>query len=248
MFVLASSNAFIHSYLSSDGFGKGIFLALFCLSLLSWTLILYKAWLFAKVKQRTKEFKEQFDASNILELQLRSKNHGPFEVPHPFFEAYKALKGKTLQIIERNYQFSPDAEVSLCEADLGLIDAELFSTIGSQLKILEKNLHLLSTVVTLAPFLGLLGTVWGILMTFSEIHTRGIAISNASMLSGLSMALTTTVIGLLIAIPSIIGYSYFKSFVRDYRKEMENFSQSILATIELKYRRSAHAQKISISN
>jgi len=112
---------------------------------------------------------------------------------------------------------------------------------------LEKNLFVLSTIVTLGPFLGLLGTVWGILLTFSELHSRGISSSNAAMLAGLSMALATTVIGLVVAIPAVIGYNYIKNAGREYLREMEDFSQVLLSTLELQYRKPDHAQKNSIT-
>lgn len=67
------------------------------------------------------------------------------------------------------------------------------------------------------------------------------------MLSGLSMALATTVIGLVVAIPAIVGYNYLKNAGREYRREMEDFSQLLLASIELQYRKPEHAQKIPIS-
>ena len=136
----------------------------------------------------------------------------------------------------------------MSEADLGLIDTEIQMKVGNMSKLLEKNLFVLSTIVTLGPFLGLLGTVWGILDTFSDLpSSRGISINNVAMLTGLSLALTTTVIGLVIAIPAIIGYNYLKNAARDYRREMENFSQLLLATVELQYRKPNHAKEISIN-
>ena len=247
MILLASSNPFISSFVEADWFGKVIFFALFALSVVSWSLIVYKCWLYSRVKSLSKIFHAQFLEKDLLNLQFSRPKGRLLEVPNPFFEIYKALKCKTLQIIDRNHYFAPNAEVVLSEADLGLIDSEVQMAMGTQTKVLEKNLFILSTIVTLGPFLGLLGTVWGILITFSNLHSRGISVSNAAMLTGLSMALTTTVIGLVIAIPAIIGYNYLKNAARDYRREMENFSQKLLATTELQYRKPDHAQKISIN-
>ena len=168
-------------------------------------------------------------------------------MPNPLFEIYKALKNKVLQIIDRNHYFAPNEEAVLSEADLELIEREIQMAISKQTTGLEKNLFILSTIVTLGPFLGLLGTVWGILMTFSDLHTRGGAMGNAAMLSGLSLALTTTVIGLVIAIPAVIGYNVLKNVSRDFRREMEHFSQTLLAATELQYRKPNHAQKIPVS-
>ena len=64
--------------------------------------------------------------------------------------------------------------------------------------------------------MGLLGTVWGILVTFSGLQSNGLSSANSSVLSGLSMALGTTVFGLVVAIPALVGYNYLKSIIGDF--------------------------------
>lgn len=152
------------------------------------------------------------------------------EIPHPLFEIYLAVKQQTLQLLSRN------EESLLSEADMQLIESGVAAAMSYACKRLETYLYILSMVVTLAPFLGLLGTVWGILLTFSQLQ-GGLQASNAAMLSGLSMALATTVLGLLIAIPALVGYSYLKNFGRENRRDMEGFSHTLLAAIELQHRR-----------
>lgn len=247
MNLLAAGNPFIDSYLQSDWFGKVIFLALFALSFLTWTVLIHKAWLYKKVEKLSIDFADLFNEKDPLNLQFTRPKTTSLEVPHPFFELYKALKQKLLQLISRNHLYASGSETILSEADLGLIDSSLQSALAKQNKILEKNLFILSTIATLAPFLGLLGTVWGILLTFSQMNGKGVSGDNSMMLSGLSMALTTTVIGLVIAIPAFAGYNYLKNKAREYRREMEDFSQFILAAVELQYRKPDHAQKIPIS-
>lgn len=248
MILLAAGNPFVSAYVQSDWFGKGIFWGLFLLSALSWTVLIHKSWIYYQVRRLSNEFTSLFSEKDPLGLQFTRARGQLLEVPHPFFEIYKALKQKTLQVISRNHFFVPNSETVLSEADLGLIDSQVQSALASQHKLLEKNLFVLSTIVTLGPFLGLLGTVWGILLTFSELHSRGISSNNAAMLAGLSMALATTVIGLVVAIPALIGYNYLKNAGREYRRDMEDFSQLLLATLELQYRKPEHAQKIPITN
>ncbi|MBX7067076.1 MAG: MotA/TolQ/ExbB proton channel family protein [Parachlamydiales bacterium] len=248
MILLAAGNPFITAYVQSDWFGKLIFWGLFLLSALSWTLLIHKAWIFIQVRKLSAQFSDLFSEKDPLNLQFTRPKGRLLEVPHPFFEMYKTLKQKTLQLISRNHLYLPNTETVLSEADLGLIDAQVQTALAGQHKLLEKNLFLLSTIATLGPFLGLLGTVWGILLTFSQLHSRGISASNAAMLSGLSMALATTVIGLVIAIPAFAGYNYLKNAAREYRRDMEDFSQLLIAAIELQYRRPDHAQKIPVAN
>ncbi len=246
MILIAAGNPFVTAYLQSDWFGKGIFWGLFLLSALSWTVLIHKAWVYYHVRRLSQEFATLFSEKEPLELKFTPPPKGPLlEVPHPYFAIYKTLKQKTLQIISRNHFFAPQAANILSEADLGLIESQVQSALASQQKLLEKNLFLLPTIVTLGPFLGLLGTVWGILLTFSELHARGFASSNAAMLTGLSMALATTVIGLVIAIPAVIGNNYLRNACREYRRDMEDFSQLLLASLELQYRKPEYEAKIT---
>jgi len=247
MILLASGNPFIAAYVQSDWFGRGIFWGLFIISALSWSVLAHKAWIHYQVRILSNEFLHLFSEKDPLNLQFARPKGRLLEVPHPFFEIYRAVKQKTLQIISRNHFFAPTTETNLSEADLGLIDSQVQSALALQHKTLEKNLWILSTIVTLGPFLGLLGTVWGILLTFTDLHSRGISSSSTAMLAGLSTALATTVIGLVIAIPALIGFNYLKNAGREYRRDMEDFSQLLLATLELQYRKPDHAQKIPIS-
>src|SRR5690606_27249413 len=146
------------------------------------TILIQKAWIFVQVRKMSNQFSELFSEKDPLNLQFTRPKGKVLEVPHPFFEIYKTLKAKTLQLISRNHIYLPNIETNLSEADLGLIDAQMQITLAKQHKLLEKNLFLLSTIATLGPFLGLLGTVWGILLTFSQLQSRGISTGNAAML------------------------------------------------------------------
>jgi biopolymer transport protein TolQ len=242
--VFAAGNPFVSAYFQSDWFGKGIFWGLFILSGASWWVILHKSWIFFHVRRLSNEFKELFSDKDPLGLQWNRPLRGKMlEVPHPFFEVYKSMKQSALQVINRNHFFAPGQETRLSEADLDLIESQVHAAVASQSKKLEKHLFILSTIVTLAPFLGLLGTVWGILLTFSQIQEKGhAAASNASMLSGLSLALATTVIGLVVAIPALVGYNYLRNAGREYRRDMEDYSHLLLTSVELHYRKPEHAK------
>ena len=232
--MLATGNPFLSAYFQSDWFGKGIFWALFFLSALSWMIILYKSWQFWAVRKLSTHFSNQFveKKGDPLHLQWNRPILSKIgEVPNPLFEIYRAVKQQTLELMSRNNQ-----NVNLSGADLELIESQVGAAISAAWKKLDRHVFILSMVVTLAPFLGLLGTVWGILLTFSQLQ-GGLQASNASMLSGLSMALATTVLGLLVAIPALVGHSYLKNAERETRRDMESFSHTLLAAIELQYRK-----------
>ncbi len=231
--MIIASNPFISAYAESDFFGKGIFIGLFILSALCWTIVLYKAWQFWAVAKLSNQFSEQFSEKKEDPLNLQFQR--PLlsrigELPHPLFDIYRNVKQQTLLLIGRSQ------DSSLSEADMQLVESSVYSAISLSSKKLEKHLFVLSMIVTLAPFLGLLGTVWGILLTFSHLQ-GGAQAGNAAMLSGLSMALATTVLGLLVAIPALVGYSYLKNASKEARRDMEGFSQSLLCAIEMQHRR-----------
>lgn len=231
--IFAAANPFISAYVQSDWFGKAIFWGLFTTSALCWIVILYKAWELWAVRKLSTQFSTHFAErkEDPLNLQFTRPSWGKIaEVPHPLFEIYRAVKQQTLQIINRNQS------QLLSPSDLEIIEAQVSLAMSSAGKKLEKHLFILSTIVTLAPFLGLLGTVWGILLTFAQLQA-GFQGNNAAMLTGLSMALATTVIGLVVAIPALVGYNYLKNAGRETRRDMEEFSHALLTSIELQYRK-----------
>lgn len=245
MILLALSNPFFTAYSQSDGFGKGIFWGLFLLSLASWTILVYKVWLTIKVKKACATFEKILANKKDEPLQINLEAAAvklPPLVLNPYLEIYKVLKQKTLEILNKNRFFSEkersSPHVYLSDSDLQLVESHIASTISNHCKWLEKNLFVLPTIVTLGPFLGLLGTVWGILITFSELNAKSVLGSaNSAILSGLSMALATTVLGLLVAIPALIANNYLKTTIKDIRKDMENFSHVLLSSVEMQYRK-----------
>jgi biopolymer transport protein TolQ len=240
--AIAFMGPFITAYDQSDFFGKMIILGLLFLSILCWVLLIYKIWLTRQVQRISYLFYQAChknkDALLQLEMQQMPKPKTE-QIPHPFGEIFSTLKSKTLEILNKNLFFSQKdkGQVHLSQTDLEIIETCVLTTISSQIKTLEKNLYVLSTIVTLAPFLGLLGTVWGILMTFSQLQTGGSISSNSAILGGLSTALVTTVLGLVIAIPALISYNYLKTAIKEYSSDMEDFLYDLLSTVELQYRK-----------
>lgn len=231
-----SSNPFIDAFFDSDLIGKAIFLSLLLLSIVSWSVLLYKVWMTKKVRTVSRAFRRVFFENKQQPLSLKFAAPRHPECPNAFEIIYEVLKAKTEEIFKKNNADNLNAPQWLSTADISLLESHACSTISSVTKYMERNLYILSTIVTLAPFLGLLGTVYGILVTFSNLNMGGAAASNQAVLSGLSLALTTTVIGLVDAIPALIGYNYLKSEINDFDHEMEKFATDTLSTFELCYR------------
>lgn len=239
-FVIAR-NPFFEAFFESDFLGKLIYLALITVSIWGWTILIQKLLITLKSKKLAKGFQEAFrmQKMNPLGLEL-PPNKG--EIKNPFLEIYQVVKKNALELLNKNRQFNQGEKQKssgpsyLSRADIDFVESQLFTTISNQTKELEKNVYVLSTIVALAPFLGLLGTVWGILTTFSEIQIQTGGTSHETVLSGLSLALATTVLGLTAAIPALIGYSYLKHNIKDFQTDMECFSNEVLACVELQYR------------
>ena len=99
---------------------------------------------------------------------------------------------------------------------------------------LESGLILLAIAVSGAPFMGLLGTVWGVMITFADVAAKGSA-DLATMAPGVSAALVTTVAGLLVALPSMLGYNWLVHNLRVQTVELDNFAQELVSKMETEY-------------
>lgn len=232
--MLLGSNPFLQSFINSDNLGKVIFILIFTLSIVSWVIIISKTMMTKSVFSLNKSFSSIFHQQKQEPLKISYKENQ--KTIHPFYSLYLALKQQTLEILAKNRAAKTgSAPPVLSHTDIEQVESYLFSHIASINKSLEKNLYLLSTVYTLAPFLGLLGTVWGILSTFAELQA-GYGNASEQMLSGLSLALATTVLGLLAAIPALVGYHYLKNQLREHYTDMEVFANTILSSVEFHYR------------
>lgn len=249
--IFLASNPFFDAYIQSDLLGKLIFLSLYMLSICSWIVLIYKAWMTHQAKKYAFRFHEAFQLHRLNPLSLDCENLSKKNMLNPFLDLYKVLKKQSLELLTKNRHFGmvqthkPDSIAAtpsqtvayLSLSDIDFVASHLSTAVAAQTKQLEKNLYILSTTVSLAPFLGLLGTVWGILTTFSQLQMQSAGSTHQLVLGGLSLALATTVLGLIDAIPALIGYNYLKNTVKDFTIEMESFSNEILASIELQYRK-----------
>ena len=222
---------FFQAFVAADFFGKLIFFALFVLSCGSWVFILQKFWMLKNLRMRARRFKKmaEMHKDRILNLNSHSKN--------PFSVLYNTLKEHALIVLDKNHFYYQGDETYLSGLDIKFLESHLQTLITKQRGRIEKNLFILSTTKALAPFLGLLGTVWGILVSFGELQAGHSVTSNTVILGGLSTALTTTVLGLLIAIPALIAHSYLKNLCKNFTLEMVEFSHFLLSTVELQYRK-----------
>ena len=239
--LILTSNPFIESYLLSDVLGKLIFICLISLSICSWVIIAYKIWITHLARRNSFQFQKDFEFQKESPLTINSEKTVNHEEPNCFLKLYTVFRHQAMEMLHKNQFFGSENQSSessyLSTTDIEVLESQLSLTIASQTKQLESHLYILSTIVSLAPFLGLLGTVWGILITFSDLQLHSGGGAHQMVLGGLSMALATTVLGLLDAIPALIGYNYLKNSISHFETEMNAFAMDILITLEMQYRK-----------
>jgi biopolymer transport protein TolQ len=206
--------------------GQIIVAFLLLVSVYSWAIIIYKAGAVRRAGARSQDLLLQFRGDPdgmIRHFADRQK----FE-PSPLAAVFEA--GLTeLALIAGARGRGGDLRLSLVQVD-GL-ERGLDRTIADQVLELRSHLIVLATTCGIAPFIGLFGTVWGIMEAFTAMTVTGSA-SISSVAPGVAAALTTTVAGLAVAIPALAGHNYLMNRVRSLTVQMENFSSEFLSTVE----------------
>ena len=213
---LASNTDFslIQLFIRADIIVKSVIIILIASSIYSWAIIFDKYKLFKKINKSSEEFEEKFWKSKSAESFY---NNLPSNIEDPMALLFK----NTMQIVMKSRSRS-----NLSEKLNGILD----SNIEKQMNNIEKNYTFLATVGSTAPFIGLFGTVWGIMNSFQSI-----AISRNTSLAivapGIAEALFATALGLLAAIPAVVAYNKFSNDSKKYSQRLENFSKRFISII-----------------
>jgi len=209
----ASNFSFFSLFLKADFVVKFVIIILIAASIYSWAIIIEKYKLFKKINGSSSFFEDQFWSSKSAD-SLYKKLDGYNE--DPMANVFKA----GMDFMIKNKSRSASTQERVLQALSGSIDKEM--------EVVEKKLTFLATVGSTAPFIGLFGTVWGIMNSFQSI-----AISKNTSLAivapGIAEALFSTALGLLAAIPAVVAYNKFTSDSRRYSTRLENFSQSFIS-------------------
>ena len=213
---LASSADFsiLNLFLRADVIVKSVIIILIAASIYSWAIIIEKYRLFKKINKSSEEFENKFWKSRSAESFYNSL---PSNIDDPMANVFK----DTMQVIIKSKSKSNLSNK---------LESMLEVNIEKQMNILEKNYTFLATVGATAPFIGLFGTVWGIMNSFQSI-----AISRNTSLAivapGIAEALFATALGLLAAIPAVVAYNKFNSDSKRYSGRIENFSKRFISII-----------------
>jgi biopolymer transport protein TolQ len=203
-----------------------IFLLIF--SIFSWSIMVAKAIQMQRAKKLNHlfegEFRVQKRVLDVYERRVNVEDCPQFVVYHEACkEVDKRLKGP-----------EDTRKTVLSIKSIEHIKRTVESAVASQAIKLESGLILLALAVSGGPFLGLLGTVWGVMSAFSYVAMLGKA-DLATMAPGVAAALITTVAGLLVAIPSMFGYNWLVHNLRVLTVELDNFAQALMSQLETEY-------------
>ena len=204
----------VQLFLRADIIVKSVIIILIAASVYSWAIIFDKYKLFKKINKTSDEFEEKFWKSKSAETFF---NNLPANIDDPMAKVFRITMQSVIKTRSRS---------NLSER----LGSTLQSNIEKQMNIIEKNYTFLATVGSTAPFIGLFGTVWGIMNSFQSI-----AISRNTSLAivapGIAEALFATALGLLAAIPAVIAYNKFSSDSKKYFQKLENFSKRFISII-----------------
>ena len=213
---LASNTDFslMQLFIRADIIVKSVIIILIACSIYSWAIIIEKYKLFKKINLESEEFEEKFWRSKSAETFYNSL---PGSVDNPMALLFK----ESMQTLLKSKSKSNLSE---------RLGSRLEGGIEKQMSKLEKGFTFLATVGSTAPFIGLFGTVWGIMNSFQSI-----AISRNTSLAivapGIAEALFATALGLLAAIPAVVAYNKFNNDSQKYSQKLENFSKRFLSII-----------------
>ena len=207
---------------------QSVLILLILLSLLSWAIAIGKFLQFSKAKKDSSVFTKIFwETRNLSKIDDSARNLQASPLVHIFTAGYREL---TFQLHEHSEKKKKGEE----SADGGELESLEMALKRSQMEIshkLEKGLTFLATVASAAPFIGLFGTVWGIMNAFHGLGTSGTSTIQA-VAPGISEALVATAVGLAAAIPSSVAYNYFTVTVKNYRSKMVRFSEEFMHVAE----------------
>ena len=213
---LASNTDFsiISLFLRADIIVKSVIIILIASSVYSWAIIFDKIRVFRKINKSADEFEDKFWKSKSAETFY---NNLPASIDDPMAQLFKTSMQTVIKSRSRS---------NLSEKLPGILEIN----IEKQMSTIDKNYTFLATVGSTAPFIGLFGTVWGIMNSFQSI-----AISRNTSLAivapGIAEALFATALGLLAAIPAVVAYNKFSNDSKKYSQKLENFSKRFLTIV-----------------
>ena len=232
---MAVASGVLYAFNQSDLFAKIIIILLFLFSIQAWTIMCEKGLALRQIRRRNQNFLRDFrDSHSPLDMTLSGHHKSG-----PVVEVYQSGVAEIVNLLDLTEQqilrFSHEHRLprALTPYEVDRVRSAMERAVSSHVDDLERRLPLLGTTVTISPFLGLLGTVWGVMMAFVGMAQAGRPDIGA-MAPGVSGALLTTVVGLVVAIPSVVGFNLLTSSTRQAITAMDNFVDDFVSMLRLR--------------
>jgi biopolymer transport protein TolQ len=202
-----------------------VLIVLLFFSVFSWAIIYYKRKTFKTAEKESENFMSVFKKSrNLAEVNNASQKYKSSPLASLFKSGFKVLA----------YSKKSNPESSLSPQNLESINRALIKASNKEVKRLEKMMSFLATTGSVTPFIGLFGTVWGIMDSFIGLAIKKTA-SISTVAPGIAEALVATALGLFAAIPAVIAYNHFLQKIKDTVSDMEDFSIEFISITERLY-------------
>lgn len=208
--------------LNAGPVAKFVLAVLLGFSVVSWALIVEKWWHFRRVRRQTEAFVKVFrEGRRPSVVQAATKRFKDSPLAQMYSAAYQEFGGvgELVDRVIEDDEFGRDR--------LEAVHRAMRRSASVEIARLERYLTFLATTASSTPFIGLFGTVWGVMAAFHGIGKQGSA-SLAVVAPGISEALIATAAGLAAAIPAVIAYNYFVTRVKDWATEMDGFTMDLL--------------------
>jgi biopolymer transport protein TolQ len=214
---------------------KSVLLILLLFSAVSWGIILYKAWQYRRAARETGTFLQVFRKSTkFSEVQSICASVANSPLVGIFQAGYAELNTQLRHPSVKLASGQPDGEPKPAAGaprptlrSLDALDRALLRATGTEVSKLEKRVPFLATTASITPFIGLFGTVWGIINAFQNIGAQG-STSLSVVAPGIAEALVATAAGLFAAVPAVYFYNAFTTNVKEFATQMDDFALEFL--------------------
>jgi biopolymer transport protein TolQ len=210
---------------------KGVLGLLILMSVASWFVIGSKTIFLANAASRSAKFQDVFWKTGRLDEIWRISEASP---PSPVGEVFRAGYTELAKLQKRRQEQSADPAGEAMLGDIESIQRALDRARTTAITDMESRVPLLGTTASAGPFIGLFGTVWGIMNSFRNIGAKGAA-NLATVAPGIAEALVATAIGLMAAIPAVMAYNFFSRRIRVISSDMETFSSDFLNIVRRRF-------------
>ncbi len=235
-FLAAITSGPIKAFMDSDGCGQLIVLVQIGMSVVSLAVMAGRRLHLRELSMRSARFVDDFVRQNDpLALYY---NRYDF-TDNPMEKVYLKTCERLAELIPDRQRMllrtNPETQLVLGAARMELVETTCAHTTDEETVVLSKGMTALAVITSSAPLLGLFGTVWGVMLAFQAMANSGSA-NIAELAPGISSALLTTVVGLVVAIPSTIAYNFLQERIEAYTVQLEGFAEELMGKLTLKYR------------